>query len=100
VTCNHEAPSVEAASVQWGDEVAFVGVAWQGSVERMQGFIDEHGLTFPTINDDPAVIFERFEVPYQPAWVFVAADGTLRQVLGSLEGAELDEILRTMTEGV
>ena len=34
-------------------------------------------------------MFERFDVPYQPAMVFVAPDGTVEQVLGSVDEAEI-----------
>ena len=97
MTCNHEAPSVEAASQEWKDEVAFVGVAWQGSQQRMQEFVDKHGLTFPNIDDDSAEIFTRFDVPYQPAWVFIAADGSRQRVLGSLEPDGLEQLLQNVT---
>ena len=100
MTCNHEAPSVEAASQEWSDQVAFVGVAWQGSEQRMQEFVDRHGLTFPNLNDDASVVFDHFDVPYQPAWVFVSPDGSTHRVLGSLEEDGLDQLLTNVTEGV
>jgi hypothetical protein len=63
----------------------------------MQEFVDRHGLTFPNVNDDDAVLFDRFDVPYQPAWVFVSADGSTQRVLGSLEPDGLDQLLRNVT---
>ena len=33
--------------MQFQDQANFVGVAWTGSDESFQDFIDEHGLTFP-----------------------------------------------------
>ncbi len=76
--------------------MTFVGVAWQGSEAAMQQFIDKYGLTFPQVDDDSAVVFAHFDVPAQPAWVFVDAAGTAGQVLGALEDAQLDEILATI----
>ena len=61
----------------------------------MQSFVDRHGLTFPNLNDDDGVVFERFGVPGQPAWVFVAADGTVARRLGTMDDAMLDETLET-----
>lgn len=50
----------------------------------MQLFEDEFGLTFPTVRDDDGSIFSHFGVPAQPAWVFVAPDGTTERVLSEL----------------
>ena len=77
--------------------MSFVGVAWQGSEKSMQEFVDRHGLTFPNLNDDASVLFDRFDVPYQPAWVFVSADGTPERVLGSMEREELADTLTQLT---
>ncbi len=91
--CNREAPSVEEATQRWAGKVGFVGVAWQGSEAAMQKFIDKHGLTFPQINDDMATVYGHFDVPAQPAWVFIDASGAASQVLGAMEPSDLDAAL-------
>ena len=91
--CNREAASVEAASARWAGSVEFVGVAWTGDEAAFQGFIDKHSLTFPTISDDPGDVFLRFEVPAQPAFVIVAADGTTQTLFGAVDESKLDSIL-------
>jgi hypothetical protein len=63
----------------------------------MQGFIDKYGLSFPQVNDDPADVFARFEVPAQPAWVFISADGEVQQLLGAAPEATLDKILTDLS---
>lgn len=83
--------------MRWADEVTFVGVAWTGTDEAFQGFIDKHGLTFPQISDDPGTVFERFEVPGQPALVVVSPDGTIERVLGAVADDEIDRILAAAT---
>lgn len=70
-----------------------VGVAWNGTEKSMQGFVDRHGLSFTNVRDDTAQVFTRFGVPYQPAWVFVRADGTAERTLGALSEAKLAEQL-------
>jgi peroxiredoxin len=95
--CNREAPSVEAASQEWADTVAFVGVAWVGDDESFQGFIDKHSLTFPNISDDAGDVFARFKVPSQPALVVIEPDGTMQQVLGAVDEALLTQILTDVT---
>jgi len=93
VICNQEAPSVEAVSQEFGDQVNFVGVAWTGSDDSYQGFVDKHGLTFPQIQDDPGEVFQRFDVAFQPAFVIVKADGTTETLAGAADEALLTQIV-------
>lgn len=93
MTCNIEAPSVEAAAQQFGDKVNFVGVAWTGTDDSYQGFVDEHGLTFPQIQDDPGDVFSRFDIAFQPAFVIVKADGSIETLAGAPDDALLTQII-------
>lgn len=65
----------------------------------MQGFISDTGITFDNINDSGGAIFKRFEVPYQPAWAFVARDGTTTVRIGLLSEQELTNLLNKLTSG-
>ncbi len=91
--CNREATSVEAAAIEFQDSANFVGVAWTGSDDEFQGFIDKHGLTFPQISDDPGAVFDRFGVPYQPAFAIVASDGSVELISGAVEPELLAQII-------
>lgn len=51
----------------------------------MLAFIDRHDVTFPSVVDRPGSIFAEYGVPYQPAWVFIAADGSVTKFQGSLD---------------
>ncbi len=93
MTCNAEAASVEAARQRWGDRVNFVGVAWTGSDDEFQRFIDRYALTFPQISDDEAIVFERFQVPSQPATVIVTPDGEVQQIFGPADEQFLESLL-------
>ena len=75
----------------------FVGVAWTGDDESFTGFIDRHGLTFPQISDDPGVIYDRFDVPYQPAMAFVGADGSVEVELGAVSEDEIAAHIADLT---
>jgi len=68
-------------------------VAWTGSEESYQGFVDKHGLTFPQINDDPGDVFSRFDVAFQPALVIVKTDGGIETVAGAVDESLLDQII-------
>jgi peroxiredoxin len=65
--------------------VTVIGIAWSGTAKEMQGFVDAHHITFPTLNDADSSLFAHFGVPAQPAWVFVRADGSAKRVLGAEE---------------
>ena len=69
--------------------------AWPGSATEaeFQGFIDAHNLTFIQLSDDPGTIYDRFEIPYQPAVVVVRPDGTVETLYGEADEAVLDELI-------
>lgn len=75
----------------------FLGVAWSGSSDAMLEFIRRHGLTFPTIADQSGDVYLRFQVPYQPAWVFIDAQGNSRRVMGTLDAAGLQTNIESIT---
>lgn len=56
----------------------------------MNAFIERHGLTFPSVNDQPGDVFASFGVAGQPAWVFLDESGSSTRVLGSLSADQLD----------
>ncbi|KZS53453.1 protein disulfide oxidoreductase [Mycobacterium ostraviense] len=73
--CNAEAPSVSHVAAA-NPHVTFVGVAAHSDVGAMQGFVAKYGLNFTNLNDADGSIWARYNVPWQPAWVFYRADGS------------------------
>ena len=73
--CNAEAPGVsQVAAANPG--VTFVGVAAHSDVGAMQGFVSKYNLRFTNLNDADGSIWARYNVPWQPAYVFYRADGS------------------------
>jgi thiol-disulfide isomerase/thioredoxin len=73
--CNAEAPGLsEVAAANPG--VTFVGVAAHSDVGAMQNFVSKYHLNFTNINDTDGSIWARYNVPWQPAWVFYNSDGS------------------------
>ena len=68
-------------------------MAWTGSDNDFQGFIDKHGLTFPQISDDPGDVFNRFGISYQPAIVVVGTDGSTELIAGAVGDELLEQII-------
>lgn len=66
-------------------------MAGRDTIEKMQAFIDQRGLTtFPHIPDgDDAALWSAFGVRGQPAWVLVATDGSTEVGFGAIP----DEVL-------
>lgn len=73
--CNAEAPGVSQVSAA-NPKVTFVGIAGRGDVGQMQNFVSKYGLNFTNLNDGDGSIWARYNVPWQPAYVFYRADGT------------------------
>lgn len=68
-------------------------MAWLGSDVEFQGFIDTHDLTFTQLSDDAGAVYDRFEIPYQPAVVVVRPDGTVETLYGAADEAVLDQLI-------
>ncbi|MDT5334694.1 MAG: hypothetical protein QOD90_199 [Mycobacterium sp.] len=73
--CNAEAPSVSAVAAA-NPGVKFVGVAARSDPGAMQNFVDKYHLGFTNLNDADGSIWARFNVPWQPAYVFYRPDGS------------------------
>ncbi|OSC23357.1 hypothetical protein B8W69_24095 [Mycobacterium vulneris] len=73
--CNAEARGVsQVAAANPG--VTFVGVAGRSDVGAEQTFVSKYGLNFTNLNDADGSIWARYNVPWQPAYVFYRADGS------------------------
>lgn len=73
--CNAEAPSVSSVAAA-NPKVTFVGVAARSDVGAMQNFVSKYNLNFTNLDDADGSIWARYNVPWQPAYVFYRADGS------------------------
>ncbi len=73
--CNQEAPHVSSVAAA-NPQVTFVGVAARSDVGAMQDFVAKYNLGFTNLNDADGSIWARFNVPWQPAYLFVTAGGS------------------------
>ena len=72
--CNAEAPALSQVSAA-NPDVTFVGVAARSDVAAQQDFVNKYNLNFTNLNDADGSIWARFNVPWQPAFVFLRPDG-------------------------
>lgn len=97
--CNQEAPSVSAVAAA-NPAVTFVGVAARSDVSAMQAFVSRYNLNFTNINDADGAIWAKFNVPWQPAYVFLRADGTssfVNNPTSAMSQQELTDRVRALT---
>jgi hypothetical protein len=73
-----------------------VGVAWAGNQSSYGSFVERHGLTFVNLDDTAGDIYAKYKVPYQPAWVFVAKDGSATSRIGAVGDSELSQLIQEM----
>ncbi len=73
--CNQEAPTVSQVAAA-NPQVTFVGVAARSDPTQMQNFVSKYNLNFTNLNDADGAIWAKFNVPWQPAYVFLRPDGT------------------------
>ncbi|MEE6176458.1 protein disulfide oxidoreductase [Mycobacterium sp. 050134] len=73
--CNAEAPGVGRVAAG-NPRVTFVGVAAHSDLGAIQGFVSKYNLNFTNLNDADGAIWARYNVPWQPAYVFYRPDGS------------------------
>ena len=70
-----------------------VGIAWSGTNSEYAAFIERHNLSFVNLDDSSGVLYRKYEIPYQPAWVFVDSEGAVTTRRGSLSLSDLEAAL-------
>ena len=79
------------------DRVAIVGFAGRDDVGPMRDFVDRHDLGFLAhAVDADGSLWSAFGVRAQPAWVFVAPDGTREVFYGALSESDLTSRLEAL----
>lgn len=84
---------------QFGERVTVLGMAGRDDVGPMEEFVSRHDLghVVHAVDADGA-LWARFDVPYQPAWVFLDASGeVVRRHAGPLTEEELRAALEDLS---
>ena len=80
--------------------VTFVGISTRADVGSMQNFVSKYNLNFTNLNDANGSIWAQFNVPWQPAYVFLKADGTstfVNNPVSAMSQQELTDRVRALT---
>ena len=97
--CNQEAPSVAAVAAA-NPGVTFVGIATRADNAALQSFVSKYGLNFTNINDADGSIWAKFNVPWQPAYVFLRPDGSssfVNNPTSAMPQQELSDRVKALT---
>lgn len=89
--CQREAPEVARVAAAH-PAVSFVGVGSRDDLAALQDFATKYGIdTFPQLADIKGMIWAKFGITRQPAFVFIKPDGAVDVVRGSLEETDLTQ---------
>jgi DsbE subfamily thiol:disulfide oxidoreductase len=94
--CRQEMPALQA--LQDGNEdVVVVGVNFEESAEKAQGFVEELGLSFPIVLDPDGTFGAELDVVGLPTTFFIDAEGRIvGSHVGQLDEAELQEAMEML----
>lgn len=91
--CRSEAPAIAEAAARHPD-VTFVGVASLDQRPAMARFVEDYRLGgFTHLADTDTSVWRHFGVTQQPAFAFVAPNGTVQVVKGTLTEPDLAQRL-------
>jgi len=94
VPCVTEMPALEAAHQRYGDRVTFVGLDVSEPIAKGRTITDKTGVTYDLGRDASGSILRSVGGVNMPTTIFVAADGTIREIhSGQLTAEQLDQII-------
>jgi cytochrome c biogenesis protein CcmG, thiol:disulfide interchange protein DsbE len=101
VPCREEAPVLQAFHERWSDRgVRLIGVVYQDTASKAEGFRDEFGLTFPQAVDPDgttAIDFGVFGIP--ETYVVDERGIVMAKLVGAVGPTTLDDVLAQIRSG-
>ena len=93
--CRREQPVLSAVeAAQGADGAFFVGVNYRDDAAAARAYLDEFGVTYPSLEDASGSLAYGFGVPYLPATIVADARGNLRfRAVGALDEATLEDMI-------
>jgi thiol-disulfide isomerase/thioredoxin len=94
--CRREQPGLERLWTEYRDRgVQFIGVNFKNDSASARAYVDEFGVTYPSVQDRTGEVAHQFGVPYLPATILVGRDGEMRY---QLLGAQTESTIRRYIE--
>ena len=89
--CRQETPHFQAFYEQHQDQVVMLGINQRESLEQINQFSDEFGMTYPILLDQQGAVYSDYQVFGLPTTWFVIPDGVLISVApGGVSAAYLE----------
>jgi cytochrome c biogenesis protein CcmG/thiol:disulfide interchange protein DsbE len=90
--CAEEAPALEAAWRRWQRRgVLFLGLDMQDLRDDARAFLDEHGITYPSVRDPGKKTSKDYGATGIPETYFISAEGrVVGHCIGAASRAQLD----------
>jgi thiol-disulfide isomerase/thioredoxin len=94
--CRKEQPGLQRLHEEYGDRgVQFLGIDFKDDPAAARTYLDEFGVTYPSVADPSGGLAHRFGIPYLPATILVDANGQMRYLM---VGAQPEDELRRYIE--
>jgi thiol-disulfide isomerase/thioredoxin len=95
VPCITEMPDLERLHQQYGDTVAFVGLAVSDRLSEAKALADRTGVTYDLGTDPDGSLIKAFGGIGMPTTVLLRADGTVAEThIGAMKAADLAKKMR------
>jgi len=96
--CVKELPDFAEVHSEMGDDVRFIGVNTQDSVEEMERFAADRGVTYELYRDDFGDLVDAIRLVNTPTTLFVTPDGGIIEQTGVLDADELRSEIERLLE--
>jgi peroxiredoxin len=96
--CVKELPDFAEVHAEVGDEVRFIGVNTQDSVEEMERFAADLGVTYELYRDDFGDFVDAIRLVNTPTTLFVTPEGEIIEQTGVLDADELRSEVEQLLE--
>jgi peroxiredoxin len=96
--CVKELPDFAEVHAEVGDAVRFIGVNTQDSVEEMERFAADRGVTYELYRDDFGDFVDAIRLVNTPTTLFVTPDGAIIEQTGVLDADELRSEVEQLLE--
>ncbi len=95
--CRTEQPGLEALWREFRAQgVQFLGVDIRDSAAGARAYLEEFGVTYPSVFDRPAELAARYEVAFPPSTVLIDAGGEIvHRAAGALSEKSLRRLIET-----
>jgi thiol-disulfide isomerase/thioredoxin len=93
--CRREQPALSTVQAPHGPDAAdIVGVNYTDDAAAARAYLDEFGVTYPSLEDPSGSLAYRFSVPYLPATIVADATGNLRfRAIGAIDEETLNDMI-------